>query len=168
MFLYGLCLQHLGVFFFISITFLQSIFEIFLSRTWILYTRQYFLTYFESLRNSIATFRFELPSICFKLYFLFFSSLPNDKILDWSKLKAFADGKSNAIEKLKYVLGWVENMVGKRRKCWFPAFSLFPTMFSKGLFLRVVKSRDCVVKSYNLRRCQIDLYAHGPLPQMKL
>ena len=32
------------------------------------------------------------------------------------------------------------------RKCWCPAFSHFPTMFSKGLFLRVVKSRDSVVK----------------------
>ena len=36
----------------------------------------------------------------------------------------------------------------KRRKCWLPAFSPFPTMFSKGLFPSVVKSRDCVVKSY--------------------
>ena len=27
------------------------------------------------------------------------------------------------------------------------AFSPFPTVFSKGFFLRVVKSRDCVVKS---------------------
>ena len=36
---------------------------------------------------------------------------------------------------------------GKRRKSWLPAFSLFPTMFSKGLFFRVVKSLDCVVKS---------------------
>ena len=34
---------------------------------------------------------------------------------------------------------------GKRKKCWFPAFSPFPTMFSKTLFLSVVKS-DCVVK----------------------
>ena len=37
---------------------------------------------------------------------------------------------------------------GKRRKCWLSAFSPFPTMFSKGFFLRVVKSRDCVVKSF--------------------
>ena len=25
---------------------------------------------------------------------------------------------------------------GKRRKCWLPALSLFPTMFSRGLYLR--------------------------------
>ena len=36
---------------------------------------------------------------------------------------------------------------GKRRKCWLPAFSSFPTMFSKGFSPRVVKSRDYVVKS---------------------
>ena len=36
---------------------------------------------------------------------------------------------------------------GKRRKCWLPAFSPFPTVFSKGYCLRVIKSRDCVVKS---------------------
>ena len=31
---------------------------------------------------------------------------------------------------------------GKRRKCWLPAFSPFPTMFSKCFFPKVVKSRD--------------------------
>ena len=34
-------------------------------------------------------------------------------ILDWSKLKALADDKLNAIEKLKFGLGRVENMMGK-------------------------------------------------------
>ena len=33
---------------------------------------------------------------------------------------------------------------GERRKCCLPAFSPFPTLFSKGIFLRVVKSRDSV------------------------
>ena len=31
---------------------------------------------------------------------------------------------------------------GKRRKCWLPAFSSFPTMFPNGFFFRVVKSED--------------------------
>ena len=31
------------------------------------------------------------------------NSLPNDKILDWSKLKAIADDKINTTEKLKFV-----------------------------------------------------------------
>ena len=33
---------------------------------------------------------------------------------------------------------------GKRRKCWFPAFSPFPTKFSEGFFQRGAKSRDYV------------------------
>ena len=40
-----------------------------------------------------------------------------------------------------------ENIVEKRRKCWLPAFSSFPTMFSKALCFKVAKSLDCVVKS---------------------
>ena len=41
------------------------------------------------------------------------NSLPNNKILGQSKLKAFADNKINVAEKLKFVLGRVENIVGK-------------------------------------------------------
>ena len=68
------------------------------------------------------------------------NSLPNDIFLRWSKLKAFADDTINVtqIHVLKFVLGRVENS-GKRRKCWLPAFSLFPAMFSKGFFLRSLK-----------------------------
>ena len=65
---------------------------------------------------------------------------PNDKILDQSKLKEFADDKVNVTLKIKFVLGRVENIVGKRRKCWLPAFSPFATMFSKGFLYRVIKS----------------------------
>ena len=41
------------------------------------------------------------------------NSLPNDKILDWSKLKAFADDKISVNRKLKFDLERVENIVGK-------------------------------------------------------
>ena len=34
----------------------------------------------------------------------------------------------------------------KRTKCWLPAFSTFPTMFSKAFSSRVDRSLDCVVK----------------------
>ena len=37
--------------------------------------------------------------------------------------------------------GWVE-----KEKMLVLAFSPFPTMFSKGFFFRVIKSRNCVVK----------------------
>ena len=41
------------------------------------------------------------------------NSLLNEKKLDWSKLKAFGDDKINATEQVKFVLGRVENIVGK-------------------------------------------------------
>ena len=78
-------------------------------------------------------------------------TLPIDEILDLSNFKDFAEGKKKKKMPLKmnFVMGRVENIVGKGengRKCWLPAFSPFPTIFSKGLFVRVVKSRDCVLK----------------------
>ena len=71
--------------------------------------------------------------LCLTLY-------QNDNFLDWSKSKALVDDKINVTEKSKFVLGRVENIIGKGENA---GFSPFP-MFSKGLFVRVVKSRDCV------------------------
>ena len=45
----------------------------------------------------------------------------------------------------KCVVHRVENIVG-RRKCYLPTLSPFPTLFSKGLFHRTVKSCHRVVK----------------------
>ena len=49
------------------------------------------------------------------------------------------------------LLDRVENPVGKGKnagkKCWLPAFSPVPSVFSKAFLFKVVKSRDCVVKS---------------------
>ena len=59
------------------------------------------------------------------------NSLPRNKILDWSKLKAFADDNINVTESLKFVLRMFENILGKGEKCWLPAFSSFLTMFQK-------------------------------------
>ena len=59
------------------------------------------------------------------------NSLPNDKFLDWSKFKAFADDKLNLAEKLKFVLGRVANIVGKRENCGNQHFLLFPQCFQK-------------------------------------
>ena len=74
------------------------------------------------------------------------NSLPNNKILDWSKLKAFADDKIKLTKKSKLVSGRVENIVGKGenvvKKCWLPAFSSSPTIFRKRFSVEVVKSRD--------------------------
>ena len=59
------------------------------------------------------------------------NSLPHNKILDRSKLKAFADDKLNATEKLKFVLGRVENIVGKGENAGYQHFLLFPQCFQK-------------------------------------
>ena len=71
-------------------------------------------------------------------------TLPNDKSLDWSKLKALKEDKIIVTEKLKFVLGRIENIMGKGEIAGYQHFLLFPKMFSKGLF---VTRRDCVVKS---------------------
>ena len=55
-----------------------------------------------------------------------FNSLPNGKILDYSKLKAIADNKLNVYQKLKFVLGRVENIVGKEENADYQHFLLFP------------------------------------------
>ena len=43
-----------------------------------------------------------------------FNTLPNDKILDWSKLKAFADNKMNVTKNKNLIWGRVKNIVFKR------------------------------------------------------
>ena len=75
------------------------------------------------------------------------NSLSYDNILDFSNFKASADDKINVTRKLKFNFGRVENIVGKGENAGYQHFLLFPTMFSKGQFFRVVESRDCVAKS---------------------
>ena len=79
-------------------------------------------------------------SICTKT-----NSLPNNKISDYSKFKAFADDKVIVTQKLKLGLERVENIVGKGENAGYQHF-LLSTMFSKAFLSRGVKSRDCVVK----------------------
>ena len=69
---------------------------------------------------------------------LIINSIPNDKILDWSKLKAIADDKIYVTEKICFEKG---------RKWWLPAFSPFLTLFSENFLYKVLKSHDCVVKN---------------------
>ena len=56
------------------------------------------------------------------------NSLPKDKFSDWSELEAFADDNINVTEKLKSVLGRVENMV-KGGKASYQHFLLFLQCF---------------------------------------
>ena len=82
------------------------------------------------------------PGHCATNAFQNVNSLSNNKFLDWSKLKALADNKINVTEKLKFVLGRVENILGKGENAGYQHLLLFPIMFSKGLYFRVVKSRS--------------------------
>ena len=61
-------------------------------------------------------------------------------------MEAFGDCIINMTQKLKFGLQRVENIVGKKRKWWQTAFYPFPTIFSKGLFIRFVKNQDCMLK----------------------
>ena len=74
-----------------------------------------------------------------------FNSLPNNTILDQSKLKAHADDKITGTEKMKFVLGRVENIVGKGENAGYQHFLLFPQCFQKASCTGSL-SRDCVVK----------------------
>ena len=68
-----------------------------------------------------------------------FNSLPNDKILDLSKFKAFADGKIILTQKLKFVLGKAEKNMGKWENAGYQHFLLFPQCFQKLSFPEVLK-----------------------------
>ena len=55
-----------------------------------------------------------------------FNPLPNDKMLDSSKFKAFADDKINVGKKTETVYGKLENNVGKGENAGYQHFLLFP------------------------------------------
>ena len=67
------------------------------------------------------------------------NSLLNNKISHWCKLKAFADDKSNVINKLKFVSGWVENIVGKGENAGYQHFPLLPQCFQNASHTGVFK-----------------------------
>ena len=66
------------------------------------------------------------------------NSLPNNKILDLSKLKASTEITSNATQNLKLVLERVDNIVVKGGNAGYKHFLLFPQSFQKPPFFRVV------------------------------
>ena len=52
----------------------------------------------------------------------------NDKLLEWSKLKAFADG-IKLIKKMNFVVDGVENIMGQAENAGYQHFLLFPQCF---------------------------------------
>ena len=71
------------------------------------------------------------------------NSLPNGKILHWFILKASADEKINVTEKLKFVFGRVENIVGKGENAGYQHFLLFLECFPKPSSLGSLKVGLC-------------------------
>ena len=66
-----------------------------------------------------------------ELHFNACNPLPNNKILDKSNLKAFADDKLKMIQLAKFVLDKKENDVGKEENAGNQLFLLFPKCFPK-------------------------------------
>ena len=61
------------------------------------------------------------------------NSLPNDKICDGTKFKAFADDKLSIDEMTISLFDWVEKSVGKGENGGHQYFLLFPQCFPNGL-----------------------------------
>ena len=89
--------------------------------------------------NSYINIPFSLLFIMQSNINTLFRSLPNDKILDLSKLKAFADNNLNVNQKLKVASEKVENIVGKGENAGYQHFLLFPQCFQKASSLRSLK-----------------------------
>ena len=71
---------------------------------------------------------------------------------DSPKPKAFADDNFKLIfyENGRRFSIWVENTVGKRRNCSLRAISPFPTVFSKDLYCRHIKTRACLTHYHTM------------------
>ena len=63
------------------------------------------------------------------------NALPNDKILAWSKVKAYADDKIKVAKTTIFVIDGVKNIVGKGEKAGYQPFLLFPQCFQKASFI---------------------------------
>ena len=64
----------------------------------------------------------------------FLNCLANDKCLDWTKFKEFADDKTNIDKRLISVFARVENIAGKGENGGHQHFLLFPQCFQKASF----------------------------------
>ena len=72
--------------------------------------------------------------------------LPNNKNFKLVQIQSICRQQIIPTQKLKFVLGKVEKMVGKGEDTGYQHFHLFPQCFQKLSFPEVLKSRDCVVK----------------------
>ena len=75
---------------------------------------------------------------------LSFNFSPNNTILGWSKLKAFADDNVNVTQKLKFVLGRIEKNIRYKKILVTGILSLSKNVFKSLLFKGYKKSGPCV------------------------
>ena len=89
----------------------------------------------------VERFRPSRASILYSLCGLrgHFNSIPTSKILDRSKLKAFADKKIHVNQILKIVLGRIENIAGKGENAGHQHFLLFQQFFQKATYSGSIK-----------------------------
>ena len=95
-----------------------------------------FLPFSSSSNNFFKPFAFQgkwktESCLWWRVYQMIINSLPNDKILDWSKFKAFADNKINVTEKLEFVSERIVNIVKKGEKLFSSILSVFHNVFKK-------------------------------------
>ena len=99
------------------------------------------LFYRDDKLNCLSMLNFESQTYPFftLMNLSMFNSLPSDKILHWSKLKAFADDKINVKEKFKFGLGREENIEGKGENAGNQHFLLIPRCFQKAFLTGSLK-----------------------------
>ena len=61
-------------------------------------------------------------------------SLPNDKILDLFRFRAFADDQINETQDMKFAFARIENIVGKGENAGYQHFLLFRIFFKMILY----------------------------------
>ena len=73
--------------------------------------------------------------------YMYLTLLPNDKTIDWSEFKAFADDKINVAKMARSSFNRVENIAGKGENAGYQHFLLFPQCFAKASLSRLLKVR---------------------------
>ena len=94
-------------------------------------------------------------------------SLPNDTILDnIVQIESTCTCIHVSQIRIKDKVGFKKDRkdCGKGKQCWAPAFSPFPTMFSKGLLFKLVKTCCGAVKGYAIIDHSVTLDFINPLP----
>ena len=76
---------------------------------------------------------------CYFLSGEFLNPLLNDRILDWSKLKAFANVKINMTENSKFILIIFDNIVGTRENDGYHHFLLSTQCCQKASYKGLLK-----------------------------